>query len=53
MGTRKDTRRDLLDEQLRRRGIALSVDEFMQVIADALDELPEHGSGTPGLPHLQ
>ncbi|WP_288338299.1 hypothetical protein [uncultured Gordonia sp.] len=51
MGTKEAATEKRLDEELRRRGIALSVDEFVQVIADALDELPEPGPGSPGLPH--
>ena len=37
--------KERLEEQLGRRGIALTADEFMQVIADALDDLPESDSG--------
>lgn len=36
-----------LEEQLRRRGIALCADEFMQVVADALDDLPAFDWGSP------
>lgn len=40
-----------LDEQLRRRGIALSADEFKQVIVDALEDLSDPGSGSSAPPH--
>lgn len=51
MGIKEGATEKRLDEQLRRRGIALSADEFMQAIADAFDDLPDPGSGSPALPH--